>query len=121
MPMSGGISGSGSPFSAASTSLSRFMHSTSRCGQAPASSGRGCAMPEPRLSVLIVARNEAHNLLDCLNAVSWADERVVVVDAASHDATREIAQSSADVVIVRAFDDFASQRNCALAAASGDW
>ena len=37
------------------------------------------------------------------------------------DATREIAESRADVVIVRSFDDFASQRNCALAAASGDW
>ena len=78
-------------------------------------------MPEPRLSVLIVAKNEAHNLADCLQAASWADERVVVVDAASRDATAEIAVSMADVVIVRAFDDFASQRNCALEAASGDW
>ena len=78
-------------------------------------------MPEPRLSVLIVAKNEAHNLAECLSAVSWADERVVVVDSASRDATREIAESKADVVIVRAFDDFASQRNCGLAAASGDW
>jgi len=78
-------------------------------------------MPEPRLSVLVVAKNEAHNLAECLSAVSWADERVVVVDAASRDATRAVAESSADVVIVRPFDDFASQRNCALAAASGDW
>ncbi len=78
-------------------------------------------MPEPRLSVLIVAKNEAHNLADCLRAASWADERVVVVDAASRDATREIARTMADVVIVRPFDDFASQRNCALEAASGDW
>ena len=44
-------------------------------------------MPEPRLSVLIVAKNEAHNLADCLRAASWADERVVVVDPASRDAT----------------------------------
>ncbi len=78
-------------------------------------------MPEPRLSVLIVAKNEAHNLADCLRAASWADERVVVVDRASRDATREIAESMADVVIVRPFDDFASQRNCALEAATGDW
>ena len=45
-------------------------------------------MPEPRISVLIVAKNEAHNLRECLDAVSWADERVVVVDPASRDATR---------------------------------
>jgi glycosyltransferase involved in cell wall biosynthesis len=78
-------------------------------------------MPETRLSVLIVAKNEASNLAECLRAASWADERVVVVDAASRDATGETAQALADVVIVRAFDDFASQRNCGLAAATGDW
>ena len=44
-------------------------------------------MPEPRISILIVAKNEAHNLADCLQAASWASERVVVVDAASRDAT----------------------------------
>jgi glycosyltransferase involved in cell wall biosynthesis len=82
-------------------------------------------MAEPRVSVsvsvLIVAKNEAHNLADCLRAASWADERVVVVDSASGDATREIAEKMADVVIVRPFDDFAAQRNCALQAASGQW
>jgi glycosyltransferase involved in cell wall biosynthesis len=78
-------------------------------------------MPEPRLSVLIVAKNEGHNLADCLASTSWADERVVVVDAASRDATLEIARREADVVVVRAFDDFASQRNAALERASGDW
>jgi glycosyltransferase involved in cell wall biosynthesis len=78
-------------------------------------------MPEPRISVLVVARDEGHNLADCLAAARWADERVVVVDAASRDATLEIARRDADIVAVRAFDDFASQRNAALAMATGDW
>jgi glycosyltransferase involved in cell wall biosynthesis len=78
-------------------------------------------MPEPRLSVLIVAKNEAHNLAECLAATSWAFERIVVVDPVSRDATLEIAQRQAEVVAVRAFDDFASQRNFALSLASGDW
>jgi glycosyltransferase involved in cell wall biosynthesis len=78
-------------------------------------------MPEPRISVLIVAKNEAYNLAECLRAASWADERVVVVDRASGDATHEIAKSMADVVIERSFDGFAGQRNCALEAATGDW
>ena len=64
-------------------------------------------MAEPRISVLIVARDEAHNLAECLAAAHWADERVVVVDAASRDATLAIARRDADVVAVRAFDDFA--------------
>jgi glycosyltransferase involved in cell wall biosynthesis len=78
-------------------------------------------MPEPRLSVLIVAKNEAHNLADCLMAASWAFERVVVVDQVSRDATLEIARQKAEVVAVHTFGDFASQRNFALALATGDW
>ncbi len=78
-------------------------------------------MPEPRLSVLIVAKNEGHNLAECLALTRWAFERVVVVDTDSRDDTLEIAKREADVVSVRAFDDFAGQRNAALALASGDW
>ncbi len=76
---------------------------------------------EPRISVLILAKNEAHNLPGCLHAVSWADEVIVVVDKASDDATEELARRGADLVAVRTFDDFASQRNAALELASGDW
>jgi glycosyltransferase involved in cell wall biosynthesis len=78
-------------------------------------------MREPRISVLVVARDEAHNLAECLAAAHWADERVVVVDAASRDATLDIARRDADRVAVRVFDDFAGQRNAALAMATGDW
>jgi glycosyltransferase involved in cell wall biosynthesis len=78
-------------------------------------------MADPRISVLVVARDEAHNLAECLAAARWADERVVVVDAASRDATLAIARREADVVAVRAFDDFASQRNAALGMSGGDW
>ncbi len=78
-------------------------------------------MPEPRLSVLVVARNEAHNLAGCLAAARFADERVVVVDAHSRDETLGIARRDADIVAVRPFDDFAAQRNFALSLATGDW
>jgi hypothetical protein len=77
--------------------------------------------PRPRLSVIVVAKNEAHNLAGCLSRAQWADERVVVVDAASEDATVEVARREADVVALRPFDNFAGQRNAALAMASGDW
>jgi glycosyltransferase involved in cell wall biosynthesis len=78
-------------------------------------------MRKPRLSVLVVARDEAHNLADCLASARWADQRVVIVDPESRDATLEVAQREADVVAVRGFDDFASQRNAALALAMGEW
>lgn len=78
-------------------------------------------MPDPRISVLILARDEQENLLDCVRAARWADEIVILVDASSQDDTEAIARENADVVAVRPFDDFASQRNAALALATGDW
>ena len=75
----------------------------------------------PSLSALVIARDAAGDLPACLDALGWADEVVVVVDPASLDATEAIARGLADVVAVRPFDDFASQRNAALGLASGDW
>ncbi len=78
-------------------------------------------MREPRISALILARDEAANLAGCLDSIGWADEIVVVVDRRGKDRTEAIARRRADVVEVRPFDDFAAQRNAALALATGDW
>jgi glycosyltransferase involved in cell wall biosynthesis len=74
-----------------------------------------------RLAVLIVAKDEADNLDECLATVAWADEMIVVVDQASRDATLQIARRRAGTVIARPFDDFASQRNAGLDLATTDW
>lgn len=74
-----------------------------------------------RLAVLIVAKDEADNLDECLSTVDWADETIVVVDQASRDATLRIARRRAGTVVTRAFDDFASQRNAGLDLATADW
>jgi glycosyltransferase involved in cell wall biosynthesis len=76
---------------------------------------------EPRLSAVVIARDEEAHLPDCLAALAFADEVIVVVDEASRDATEAIARASADRVVVRPFDSFAAQRNAGRAAASGRW
>ena len=73
------------------------------------------------VSALVVAKDEAGHLLDCLRSLSWADETVVVVDAASTDATEAIARQHATRVVVRHFDDFAGQRNAGRDLARGAW
>jgi glycosyltransferase involved in cell wall biosynthesis len=70
---------------------------------------------------LVLAKDEAHNLPDCLAAAGWADEVIVIVDRATRDETAAIARRGADLVAIRTFDDFAHQRNAALELASGDW
>lgn len=79
-------------------------------------------MPEPTLSALIIAKNEAANLPGCLDSLAGlADEIIVVIDASSTDDSESIARLRACRVLLRPFDRFSSQRNAALQAASGDW
>ena len=44
-----------------------------------------------KLSVVIITKNEAKNIGNALESVSWADD-IVVVDSGSTDATIEIAK-----------------------------
>lgn len=74
-----------------------------------------------RLSVILITRNEAHNIGGCLESVAFADE-VVVVDSGSSDGTAALAQSlGAHVVSTTDWPGFGPQKNRALDAATGDW
>ena len=71
------------------------------------------------ISVIVIVRNEASNLSDCLATLAWADERLVV-DAFSTDGTT--AGPLPDVrVVERRWTDFAQQRDAALRLAVHDW
>jgi glycosyltransferase involved in cell wall biosynthesis len=65
------------------------------------------------ISVLILTRNEALNLPECLRSVAWSDD-VYVLDSHSDDATVAIARAHGVHVVQRAFDGYASQRNAGL-------
>jgi glycosyltransferase involved in cell wall biosynthesis len=75
----------------------------------------------PRLTAAVIARDEERMLGDCLRSVAFADERLVLVDAATRDRSREIATGLGARVEERAFDNFAAQRDAALRLANGDW
>ena len=74
------------------------------------------------LSAILITRNEAHNLADCLASLKpWADE-IVVVDQDSSDGTREIAAShGARVLHTTDWPGFGPQKNRALDLAQCDW
>ncbi len=76
----------------------------------------------PRLSVVMIVRNEASVLADCLASVRAIADEIVVGDTGSTDTTKQIAiRAGAEVLDVPWRDDFAWARNQVLAQAAGDW
>lgn len=65
------------------------------------------------ISVMILTKNEEQDLPDCLASVGWSDD-VHVFDSYSTDCTVKLARTFGANVMLRPFDDYASQRNAAL-------
>lgn len=74
----------------------------------------------PRLSAIIITKDEAANIADCLDSLAFCDERIVV-DAASHDGTLLIAKEKGARVATHGWKGFGPQKNYALSLAQGDW
>jgi glycosyltransferase involved in cell wall biosynthesis len=75
----------------------------------------------PRLSLIVITKNEEAAIGRCLRSAAFADD-IVVVDNESTDKTVEIARSfGAKVVETMGWPGFGPQKNRALDAATGDW
>ncbi|MBI4341314.1 MAG: glycosyltransferase family 2 protein [Candidatus Omnitrophica bacterium] len=72
------------------------------------------------LSIVILAKNEAGRIRECLESVRWADE-VLVVDDESADKTARIAESLGARVVRRKMDIEGRHRNWAHAQAAHEW
>lgn len=75
----------------------------------------------PKLSLVVITKNEEAAIARCLGSVPFADE-IIVVDSGSSDRTVEIAESFAAKVVVTAdWPGFGPQKARALALAQGAW
>ena len=74
----------------------------------------------PGLSVCIITLNEEDKLNRCLDALSFADE-IVVLDSLSRDRTQEIARERGARVFERKFDGFVNQKNHVISLARRRW
>ena len=74
----------------------------------------------PTLSVVVITKNEAHNIEACLQSVDWADE-IIVLDSGSDDDTVALARHYTDKVFVTDWPGFGLQKQRALEKTQGDW
>ncbi|MDQ6982198.1 MAG: glycosyltransferase family 2 protein, partial [Mariprofundus sp.] len=73
-----------------------------------------------KISVYIIAYNEAEKIAAAVTSVLWANE-VIVVDSHSTDGTAKIAASLGASVVQADFEGFGKLRNEAIASCSHDW
>ena len=74
----------------------------------------------PRLSAIVITRNEAKNIAECLDSLAFCDERIVV-DCGSSDGTMLIARDKGARVAFHSWHGFGAQKNYALSLARGGW
>lgn len=72
------------------------------------------------LTVVIITKNEASRIRECLESVGWADE-IVVLDDFSTDETVQIARTFTPRVYQRAMEIEGKHRNHAYGLASHEW
>ena len=74
-----------------------------------------------RLSAIVIAKNEAHNIEACLDSLAFCDQRIVV-DGDSDDGTASLAAAKgASVTVRKEWLGFGHQKNLALSLATGEW
>lgn len=73
-----------------------------------------------KISVYIIAFNEALKIRDCINSVLWADE-IIVADSYSTDGTSDIALELGAKVVQIPFNGYGELRNNAIKECTSDW
>jgi glycosyltransferase involved in cell wall biosynthesis len=73
-----------------------------------------------KITATMITLNEADNIRDACESVSWADE-ILVVDSESTDDTRQIAADCGARVIINPWPGFSKQKQFAVDSAAHDW
>lgn len=75
---------------------------------------------DPGVTVVIAARNEALNIVACIDSVRWASE-ILVVENDSTDGTADLATKAGANVLRHPFSTIGGQRNAAIERVKSEW
>lgn len=73
------------------------------------------------LTVVIITKNEATNILDCISSAWQITDDVVIVDSGSTDNTLSLLKDQPVTLIQVAWECFGASRNAGATAAKHDW
>jgi len=77
-------------------------------------------MKNPVFSIVMIVRNEALHLPECLKSIKNLADEIVIVDTGSTDNTRDIAKLAGARIVEHPWtNDFSSARNCSIRNATG--
>ena len=77
-------------------------------------------MKKPKISIAIIAKNEADRIGRLIKSVKFADE-VVVVDSGSIDGTQEVCKKLGAKVVFHEWAGYAAQKQFAMEHTSSEW
>ena len=86
----------------------------------PSPSGTHSPSSAAELTAVILTLNEANHIQACIESLRWADN-IFVFDSFSQDETVALAEAAGASVRQSKFENYAQQRNAALAALETDW
>jgi glycosyltransferase involved in cell wall biosynthesis len=75
----------------------------------------------PKISVVIITKNEEKNISRCLESVKGLADEILVVDDHSTDGTTDICRSFGCRVILHAFEGYGKQKQFAVDQAANEW
>jgi len=77
-------------------------------------------MKKPKISIAIIAKNEADRISRLLKSVRFADE-VLVVDSGSTDGTQEVCKKLGAKVVFHEWTGYADQKQFAMDCTTSEW
>src|SRR5437867_993081 len=73
------------------------------------------------ISVVIIAKNEAHNIGECIKSAALLSDDIIVVDSGSNDGTQEIAMDANAMLHLVTWRGYGNSRNAGAEHAKHDW